>query len=59
MVAGGVLGWPPATVLASSLPELMLAVEGWKKARGIETGTPEKPPAMTRAELEALIQQDG
>lgn len=59
MLAMGYLGWPPATFFAATLPELLYAICGWQRARGIGVGVDYRnnapAPALTQAELRDLI----
>lgn len=59
MVAGGVLGWTSPTLLAATLPELMFAMQGWRRARGLDPDAGKNTEPMTREELSALIERQG
>ncbi len=51
----GVLGWPPSEFWDASLPELLVAYEGYKLANGSDPG----PKPMLRKEFEELKRKLG
>ena len=52
---GGMLGWVPDTVYRATLPELMLALRGFQRARGIDPDA--ASDVMTRDRLAELLRQ--
>jgi len=53
MLTGASLGWSPHDIFRATLPELLLAIEGWRQARGIK---PAQQP-MSRQRLNELVEK--
>lgn len=51
----GVLGWPPSEFWAASLPELLVAYEGYKMVNG----SSDRPKPMLRKGFDALKKKLG
>lgn len=52
---GAALGWHPGQILGATLPELLLAIRGWRLARGLG---PAIAP-MTKNRLTELVEKYG
>ncbi|UTW56191.1 hypothetical protein [Kordiimonas sp. SCSIO 12610] len=49
------LGWPPDTLYGATVPELMLALQGWKRANGYAVDN--APTVMTRERLNEILER--
>jgi hypothetical protein len=49
------LGWPPRVLYRVTIPELLLAIKGWKRANGYNVDDPR--PVMTRERLNEILER--
>lgn len=52
------LGYSPREILQLTVPEIMLALRGWQRARGIDPDSLENSQPMTKARLMELISKE-
>ncbi len=55
MAAGTRLGWPPRDIFKATLPEFLLALDGWRRANGFKP----VPRPMSRDRLNELHERYG
>ncbi len=53
----GVLGWPPSEFWNATPTELYSAIRGWQASQGIDPDEEDTGAALTRDELDDLMEQ--